>query len=119
MVRRLLRRASMRLVGGLALLALIALAGARFNASGADTPRRMGPAGAAAGAGAAVAEAPQSVLANGTRIGAAVLHDVSRPLRDIAPIPTAPWTTVREMPEPEGESRGGTSARRAGLGGAA
>ena len=110
MVRRMVRRSSIRLIGGLVLLALIAVAGARFGGPAAGTPRMMGPAGAAAGAAGAVAEAPSTVLANGTRIGAAVLHDVSRPLRDIAPIPAEPWTTVREMREPEGLTGGTGSA---------
>jgi hypothetical protein len=50
-----------------------------------------------------VQEAPVTVLPNGTIIGRSVKNDVSPPLRDIKPEPAAPWTTVREMPEPKGE----------------
>src|SRR5215813_13810031 len=36
-------------------------------------------------------------------VGHSMRNDVSRPLRDIKPGPQKHWTTIREMPEPEGE----------------
>src|SRR5262249_37430647 len=41
-------------------------------------------------------------------VGRDIRHDLSRPLREIRPIPPEPWTTIREMPEPRGEAIEGT-----------
>src|SRR5437762_449787 len=55
-------------------------------------PRMMSVSGAGAASGATSA-------APAFQAGMAVKHDVSAPLRDVKPVPVAPWSTVREMPE--------------------
>jgi hypothetical protein len=76
----------------------------RDQVASSNGPRPMGVAGVpASGAVGSVAEAPVTVLPDGTIIGHSVKNDVSPALRDIKPIPAAAWTTVREMPEPKGE----------------
>lgn len=76
------------------------------SATDGGAPRMMAPSGGAPGdtGKPTVAQAPFEV-------GVSVQNDVSPPLRDMKPIPAAPWTTPREMPEPKGEGQGSTDPR--------
>jgi hypothetical protein len=88
------------------LLALVAQMGGQVR-NQAATSNGLRPAGVTGGPASGVVgnitEAPVTVLPDGTILGRSVKNDVSPPLRDIKPLPAAPWTTVREMPEPKGE----------------
>ncbi len=99
------KRSIMRLAALLLLLALVAQAASQIrpqtpaSAFNSEAPRISSINGSPSGNGQVEVQAPFEV-------GQSVMNDVSPPLRDIKPIPVEPWTTVREMPEPKGESEG-------------
>src|SRR5688500_8207485 len=104
------RRVSMQ--GGILLLLFTLLSSAgwqvRGQASSSATSdmRPMGVSGGVSASSENVVEAPVVDAGNGTLVGHSVKNDVSPALRNIAPLPAAPWHTVREMPEPRGENSG-------------
>ncbi len=77
-----------------------------------NSPRMAGMSGGLLGSDVLQSDVPEAPVtiagANGIIIGHSAMNDVSRPLRDIKPIPAEPWTTIREMPEPKGEDSGKT-----------
>ena len=97
----------LRLSALLLLLALLAQVGwqVRGQATSSATSgiQPMGVSGGVSAPSGDVVEVPVVNAGNGTLVGHSVKNDVSPALRDIAPIPAAPWYTVREMPEPKGE----------------
>src|SRR5688500_11271586 len=104
------RRVSMQAGMLLTRFALLISAGwqVRGQASSSAAPgmRPMGVSGGATAPSENVVEAPVVDAGNGTLVGHSVKNDVSPALRNIAPLPAAPWHTVREMPEPRGENSG-------------
>src|SRR3954462_1684155 len=86
----------------LVVLGLIAQAGWQVRsgqqgsqvAESAFTPRISSVSGAPSSS-----DSQPGVTAPPFEVGRSLINDVSPPLRDINPIPAAPWTQVREMPE--------------------